>query len=96
MMDKCICFGCGKELQIEPVDNPATIHPVYGGLVFRSLGNYGSTVFDPISPRFGGYKGDSLLQIVICDDCVTKEGKGVMHVYNIDDTGSADIQTFRS
>lgn len=93
-MDKCVCFGCGKELEVEHIDNPATIPPVYCGLVFRSLGNYGSTVFDPISPRCGGHKGDSLLQIVICDVCVTGDGKPVMIVYNIDKTGSADIHPF--
>ncbi|MCK5613410.1 hypothetical protein KAR91_66685 [Candidatus Pacearchaeota archaeon] len=90
-MDKCICFGCGKELEMESVDNPATISTVYGGLIFRSFGNYGSTSFDPVSKS---YKGDELLQIVLCDDCVTEDGKGVMRVYNIDDTGPADIQSF--
>ncbi len=48
-------------------DDPLTTSPVYDGLIFRSTGNYGSTVHDPVP---GGK--EEILQIIICDDCVKR------------------------
>lgn len=50
-----------------PVDNwdiayeKPTVHPI-GGTIFRTYGNYGSSVFDPMDASY--------LDVVICDSCL--------------------------
>ena len=75
-MNKCICICCDKKLDAELSDNPVVISPVYGGIIFRSTGNYGSSIFDPITE-------EEILQIVICDDCIRNKIKRVIHIYDI-------------
>lgn len=61
---KTNCIVCGVEvdnLDIAYPENPKAVHPI-GGTVFRTYGNYGSTVFDPMDASF--------LEIVICDSCL--------------------------
>jgi hypothetical protein len=53
------CFDCGKEL--EKCEHGI----IYGGLWCRSYGNYGSTLYDPLSDFSNEY-----LEFVICDDCM--------------------------
>ena len=75
------CFVCGSELKLDShslpdeENNPHIIHPLYGGLWFRSSGNYGSSVFDPMSKEE--------LQIAICDECLMAKKNEVTHIYDI-------------
>lgn len=88
----CIC--CGLALKIEPdvSDNPMTIFPVYDGLVFRATGNFGSTVFDPMSFLPG--KKEEILQVIICDYCIKQKAKWVTRLYNIKREVTAEIGGF--
>ncbi len=70
------CFCCDRVMETESTDNPIIIHPVYDGLIFRATGNFGSTIFDPITE-------EEILQVIICDDCVKRNAKRVTHIYNI-------------
>lgn len=58
------CIICDKSL--DNVEETAENQP-YGGTAFVTHGHYGSTSFDP----FNG----SMLEINICDKCLTKKGK---------------------
>lgn len=42
-------------------DNSSVVHPL-DGTVFRTYGNYGSTVFDPMDASY--------LEIVLCNSCL--------------------------
>jgi hypothetical protein len=66
---KIDCAVCGEELDNLQYDSretgkPIEVHPI-GGLHFRTYGNYGSVIFDPIGT--GEY-----LDIAICDLCIMK------------------------
>jgi hypothetical protein len=92
-MNKCFCCDCDIETEIN--GNPMVISAVYGGLFFRSTGNYGSTVFDPIPshhPNIG--KGTEFLQIIICDECIKRKAKWVTWIYNIKKEVTADSMEF--
>lgn len=58
------CFKCGREF--EPAGADGGVQP-YGGTMFTSHGNYGSTVWDDLTP-FGG--PDRHLLVLLCDHCV--------------------------
>jgi len=84
-----ICFCCDKKMEVEEPDNPICIHPVYDGLIFRATGNYGSTLFDPITI-------EEILQVIICDECVKGRAKRVKHLYNLKRTHTADCGPFNA
>ena len=68
---KTNCIKCGKQLDNWDVAYPegaSQVHPL-GGTVFRSYGNYGSTVFDPLDASY--------LDICVCDSCLST----TTHVY---------------
>ena len=65
MIKKFNCICCKRVLKAEPTENPMVVPPVYSGIVFRSTGNFGSTVFDPMP-----IGAEEMLQIVICDECI--------------------------
>lgn len=69
------CIICEKSL--EDIDLEQEHNQPYGGTVFSSTGNYGSTVWDPTSPF-----SREFLELNICDDCLTNcADKGyVLHV----------------
>lgn len=65
MQNAVPCFRCGQVLDYafsRPVGAPPHNQPA-DGCVFRSYGNYGSTVFDP-------YRESAWLEIAICDACL--------------------------
>lgn len=78
------CEGCGRS------PNPMVILPIYGGLVFRSTGNYGSTVFDPMPT-----KKKEMLQVVICDLCIKTKARRVTHIYKIKENVTAESKEFK-
>ena len=83
------CFCCGKVLETEPSDDPLVIAPLYDGLIFRSNGNFGSTVFDPMP-----ICREEMLQIIICDNCIRGRLRWVTRLYNIIETTTADSEVF--
>ncbi len=88
-MDKRTCICCGGVLEAEPNDEPLTLSGIYGGLIFRSTGNFGSTIFDPM-PR----QREELLQVIICDRCIKNRITFVSHIRNIKRTATSDIGKF--
>lgn len=80
-MDKVQCICCDKWLHAEFLDrdDPLTTSPVYDGLIFRSTGNFGSTIFDPMPIGVEEY-----LQVVICDDCIKAKSNHVTWIHNIE------------
>ena len=88
---RCIC--CNKIVENGYVDdNPMVIPSVYKGVLFRAPGNFGSTVFDSLP---GKTKGQEILQVIICDDCLKKNAKRVMQFCNIRRNTIADVTEFR-
>lgn len=83
----CIC--CDRILETEPTDNPLVIYPVYDGLIFRAVGNFGSTVFDPAPAG-----REEILQVIICDDCIKKNAKRVIRIHKIRREDVADSESF--
>lgn len=84
-----MCFCCNRILEAEPTENPMVIPPVYSGIVFRSTGNFGSAIFDPMP-----IGGEEMLQIVICDECIKWKVKWVTRIHNIKRDVTADIEPF--
>lgn len=79
------CFICGcpcPSLHGDGVGGLEEIPPVEG-LVFRTTGNFGTTLFDPMDHR--------VLQIVICDDCVKQRTHKV--TYFASDRSAPEIWT---
>ena len=68
------CFVCGKKLKEERAKRGEglTWEPLSDGLWFRSAGNYGSTIFDPMMPNDHDW-----LEIAICDECVLAKQKEI-------------------
>ena len=60
---KINCIICAAELENWGVypPNKTVVHPI-GGTAFRTYGNYGSGVFDPMDASY--------LDIVVCDQCL--------------------------
>ena len=61
---KTNCIVCNTEVDnwdIAYPEDKIQVHPI-GGTVFRTYGNYGSTVFDPMDASY--------LEIVVCDACL--------------------------
>ena len=88
-MDECNCICCGNILEAESNDEPLTISGIYGGLIFRSVGNFGSTIFDPMPTQ-----REEMLQVIICDECIKNYINLVSHIRNIDRLVTADIGPF--
>lgn len=88
MRVNCIC--CNILLEIDEPGDPVNIFPVYGGLIFRSTGNYGSTVFDPMV-----LKNKEMLQIIICDQCIRKKKRSIVRLYDIKERITAKSKEFK-
>ena len=60
---KINCIKCHRELEHWDVyaEEEQQMHPI-GGTVFRTYGNYGSAVFDPMDATY--------LEISVCDECL--------------------------
>lgn len=66
------CFKCGY--MPESVDEEHWPEQPYGATTFTSGGQYGSTVYDPMSP-------DRYLYINICDKCLLEHKAQVREVF---------------
>lgn len=69
------CIICGKTLEpaLRNVRDRIDANQPKDGTVFSSHGNYGSTVWDPMT-------GVDLLEINICDPCLLERKDRVTHV----------------
>lgn len=88
---KTECFCCGDKLDLElrgDDSDPHIVLPLYGGLRFRSTGNYGSTVYDPMG------ENRQFLEIVVCDACVVKKKEKVRRVHHIHTSTTAKMEQF--
>lgn len=75
-MTDCTCIVCQRPMP--NIAEDGTLQPS-GGTAFQTRGHYGSTVFDPMD--------GSMLEIAVCDDCLTgASGRG--QVVLIDDDGA--------
>lgn len=68
-----VCLCCGKKLEADSMTGTnAEEYPIiYGGVVFRSSGQFGSTVLDcgvGIPPEW-----EAEIQIIICDECLVNK-----------------------
>lgn len=90
-MNQLNCICCKRVLKAEPTENPLVIPPVYSGIVFRSTGNFGSTVFDPMP-----IGAEEILQIIICDECIKWKARWgtVTRIHNIKRDVTADAEPF--
>lgn len=70
------CFCCGKSMEpscpheASERDPFPQLGPPLDGADFQAVGNYGSSLFDPMN--------DEKLHIVICDDCLRKHKSRVL------------------
>jgi hypothetical protein len=66
----CNCLLCGQKLEGElGLDKfGEVITPLYGGVVWRTTGNYGSAVYD-VMPSDGA----EFIEAYICDLCMQKK-----------------------
>lgn len=97
---KTACIVCGKKLEADRHGGAdAQIFPcIYGGVVFRSTGQFGSTVLDC---GFGIPSGwEPFVQIIVCDVCLVKKARTVNTARNkrtvIERRHSADVPVERS
>ncbi len=71
------CLLCKKKLKTECYGEGNCWSMVWGGLIFRAAGNFGSTLYDPLPSRMMG--SEEFLQFVLCDECVKTRGDFVEH-----------------
>jgi len=64
------CISCDKKLK--EIMSPSDNHP-NDACAFKSYGNYGSTIFDPMSDS-------EFLEINVCDECLKRKRDQVYHV----------------
>ena len=68
------CFCCGTQLELAHAPRPLEIDhigAIYEGLFFRTTGNFGSAIFDPMNYE--------LIEIVICDVCIVDRQHRLIH-----------------
>lgn len=71
------CFCCGKKMDVywdEGEKGRESVPSQLSGLWFIATGNYGSTIYDPLSDL------DQHLRIAICDECVVNKKNEVTHI----------------
>jgi len=87
-MKKVNCLICNKELEFDYEDifekESYYIPGILDGVVCESLGNYGSSVFDPIDE-------DEILQFYICDECIVKKADKI-HYFRVYRTSTTHIK----
>lgn len=67
------CISCGAILESALPGTPDVdiVNQPYKGTVFTSTGQYGSTVFDPIT-------GADFIEITVCDSCLVNHKDRVL------------------
>jgi len=68
------CLVCGKRLYTSaPYTKENCWGTCYDGIIFHSVGNFGSTVYDE--------DGGEYIEAVVCDECVKKRAKRIRRVF---------------
>lgn len=71
------CILCNLPLRAEKgIGETDTIGVVYDGVVCRTFGNYGSSVYDPHMVTYAEH-----LEFYICDGCILKRLPDIKHVH---------------
>jgi hypothetical protein len=70
---KCNCLVCKKPLNVICGANAEEIPAISGGVVFRSSGQFGSTILDCGVGVPAGWSNE--IQITICDKCLLKNAE---------------------
>lgn len=77
MNEQRFCISCDKTLEKDPHGSDFTgqdvIPSIYGAVIFRGTGNYGSTVYDPMD-------GGHFLEVYLCDECILKKAEKIFHI----------------
>lgn len=71
---RCVC--CGAKITLDQVEKKLKMdswHVAYGGIICRSRGNFGSTIFDPMT-------SDEFLEFYLCDKCVKRKARQITRV----------------
>ena len=86
------CLICEKVLRDEDyIPRISCVDIVYEATIWRSTGNFGSTLFDP----FGAGGKQELLEAYICDECLIAKGKLIYHLEGIvKRSEDVKVQTF--
>jgi len=87
---KLKCLSCNRTLESDANPNPFVVSPVYGGVRFRTNGNYGSDVFDPMPVNC-----EDMLEVVVCDNCLKKKASRVTVIKNIRRKTTATREEFK-
>tara|TARA_Y100000310_G_C20011053_1_gene502959 strand:+ start:117 stop:518 length:402 start_codon:yes stop_codon:yes gene_type:complete len=90
------CISCGKELEEDRHSEKENAHffpAVWGGVVFRSTGQFGSRVKDCI-PCGGGINEPEEIQIIVCDQCLLEKSKQVDCIVNYKEVKTAEYADF--
>ena len=85
MGSNCNCVICNKEMEATGLTPFAS--SLDSGVIFRSTGNWESSVFDPMTV-------ESQLELYICDSCVTKNAMKIYEITNISKQISGNRQRF--
>lgn len=62
------CVVCGSKHRVDGSGDSESIPGVNGGVLCRTVGNYGSTQYDVLY-------GFEFVEFIICDDCFIKKAK---------------------
>jgi len=63
----------------------ASIGIAYDATIWRSYGNFGSTIFDPLDNEY--------LQVYVCDECLKKKQK-LVQKYRVSNKVTASLEPF--
>jgi hypothetical protein len=71
------CIVCDKKIKTgTPMDAIMSWGIAWGGVMFHSDGNFGSTTYDNIDER-------EYVQIFVCDECMKKKAKKIWRVKTV-------------
>lgn len=72
--DNIVCLICEKKLEHDHSENfGSSIPGILDATVWRTTGNWGSSLFDSFDSR-------EFLETYICDECLVKKSKIIYHV----------------
>lgn len=88
---KCFCIICDKELELDTYSDlkkNGSVGMLHGGLICDTTGNYGSTIFDPIT-------SPEKLEFYICDPCMLEKQDKVFYVKTLRTESHFEVETFK-
>lgn len=82
------CLLCDKAVSVERSLSHESIPVAHNATVWRSHGNYGSSVYDPVRDPFPQF-----LEVYVCDTCLRSKVESVQHVQIIRNLPDAIFQS---